>query len=156
VGAFEDGEVEAWHEAGHAVVARLLGARVRSLTLDAEEDEFGGRSEIAWPPAAEAESASLSARVALAGPIAEVERFGGENLDDPHVLSAWAADWAEVERCADVVAPGGTDRLEAVRAWVAEVRRLVADPEVEERIARVADALDAHRTLDETLFEDCL
>ena len=33
---------------------------------------------------------------------------------------------------------------------------MLLDPGVEELVARVADALDAHGELDETLFEDCL
>lgn len=154
--AYEDGEVEAWHEAGHAVVARLLGARIRSLTLEAEEEHFGGRAEIEWPGATAAEVASLSGRTALGGPVAEIERFGRDELDGLEVLAAWASDWEEVERCAFELEREDAARETLVRGWVAEVRRLVSDPDVEERIARVADALDAHGTLDEDLFEDCL
>jgi len=148
--------VEAWHEAAHGVVARLLGGDVRWLTLEADEVEFGGRSEIAWPPASALEHASLSARVALAGPIAELERFGDDDLGDPRVLSAWEADWAEVERCAGLVAQDEEERRSAIRTWMAEVRGLLRQPDVEELVARVADALEAHRTLDGTLFEDWL
>jgi hypothetical protein len=156
VSEFAPQEIEAWHEAGHAVVARLLGGRVRSLTLDAEEEIFGGRAEIEWPDGSPTEVASLSARAALGGPLAEIERFGGEALDDPHVFSAWSADWGEVERCAAEVETDEAERLALVKSWVAEVRTMISTPNVEERIARVADALDAHGTLDEDLFEDCL
>lgn len=152
----DDDTVEAWHEAAHGVVARLLGGEVRWLTLEADEDEFGGRAEIAWPPATALEQASLSGRVALAGPIAELERFGDEDLGDPRVLAAWEADWAEVERCASVASNDEEQRRSAIRAWMAEVLRLLRDPDVEERVARVADALEAHRTLDRTMFDDCI
>lgn len=149
-------ELEAWHEAGHAVVAHLLGGRVLSVSLEPAEESLGGRSTVEWRGADAREAASLSGRVALAGPIAEVERFGGEDLDDVHVLAAWAADWSEIERCVAVVEPDAAARERVVEAWAREVRGLLADPEVEERVARVADALDAHGELDETLFEDCL
>ena len=149
-------EIEAWHEAGHAVIAHLLGGRIVSVTLEPEEEGFGGRSAIQWSTSDGASVASLSGRVALAGPIAEVERFGGQDLDDVHVLAAWEADWREIERCAAVLErqPDGQKRV--VEAWAREVRTMLLDPGVEELVARVADALDAHGELDETLFEDCL
>jgi len=151
-----DEAVEAWHEAAHAVVARLLGAHVRSVTLEADEDEFGGRTEIAWPPLPEAELASRSATVALAGPLAELERFGDEDPGDPRVLAAWEADWAEVERCAAIAAGDGDARLRAMRAWMGHALALLRDHGVDRVVARVADALEAHGTLDDALFEDCL
>jgi hypothetical protein len=149
-------EIEAWHEAGHAVVAHLLGGRVVSVSLEPEEDGYGGRSAIQWRTSDEASMASLSGRVALAGPIAEVERFGGHELDDVHVLAAWEADWQEIERCAAVLAPEPERQRRVVESWAREVRALLLDAGVEELVARVADALDAHGELDETLFEDCL
>ena len=101
-------------------------------------------------------SLKLSGRVALAGPIAEVERFGGHDLDDVHVLAAWEADWREIERCAAVLERQAEGQRRLVEGWAREVRTMLLDPGVEELVARVADALDAHGELDETLFEDCL
>jgi hypothetical protein len=148
--------IEAWHEAGHAVVAHLLGGRVVSISLDPEEDMLGGCSAIQWGASDDASVASLSGRVALAGPIAEVERFGGHDLDDVHVLAAWEADWQEIERCAAVLEGQAEGQKRVVEGWAREVRAMFLDPGVEELVARVADALDAHGELDETLFEDCL
>lgn len=156
MGAADPEEIEAWHEAGHAVVGHLLGGRVLRVSLEPEEEGFGGRSAIEWRGADEREAASLSGRAALAGPIAEVERFGGEDLDDVHVLAAWAADWQEIERCAAVLEARPEAQARVVEAWAREVRGLLADPGVEELVARVADALGAHGDLDEALFEDCL
>jgi len=85
-----------------------------------------------------------------------VERFGGHELDDVHVLAAWEADWQEIERCAAVLAPEPERQRRVVESWAREVRALLLDAGVEELVARVADALDAHGELDETLFEDCL
>ena len=149
-------EIEAWHEAGHAVIAHLLGGRVVSVSLEPEEDGYGARSAIEWGASDEASVASLSGRVALAGPIAEVERFGGHDLDDMHVLAAWEADWREIERCAAVLEREPEGQKRVVERWAREVRTMLLDPGVEELVARVADALDAHGELDETLFGDCL
>lgn len=149
-------EIEAWHEAGHAVIAHLLGGRIVSVSLEPEKDDFGGRSAIQWSASDGASVAGLSGRVALAGPIAEVERFGGHDLDDVHVLAAWEADWREIERCAAVLERQAEGQRRLVEGWAREVRTMLLDPGVEELVARVADALDAHGELDETLFEDCL
>ena len=149
-------EAEAWHEAGHAVVARLLGGRVVWISLEDDSDEHDGRAAIEWRPRNERELASLSGRAALGGPLAELLHRGDDSLQDPEVLAAWVDDEREVERCAKIVEPDGERRVALIRRWLEEVRAIVEQPDVEERIARVADALDAHGTLDETLFEDCL
>ncbi|MEO0650977.1 MAG: hypothetical protein AAFZ65_09890 [Planctomycetota bacterium] len=149
-------EADAWHEAGHAVVARLLGGRVVGVTLDSELEDLDGHAAIQWRARDERELASLSGRVALGGPLAELAFRGDQDLEEPDVLAAWEADWDEVERAAAVVEPRPVERVAVIRRWIDEVRALVTDSHVEERIARVADALDAHRSLDEDLFEDCL
>ena len=46
MGAADPEEIEAWHEAGHAVVGHLLGGRVLRVSLEPEEEGFGGRSAI--------------------------------------------------------------------------------------------------------------
>lgn len=141
---------EHWHEAGHAVIARLLGGRVVMVTLETD-DEFAGQAGIEWPRRSRAEHARASACVALAGPIAE-RSFTGAEEPGLEELRAWSHDWAEVERCLTDT----PDRETTLREWIAATTALVEDPEIEERIARVADALHAHGTLDEALFLDAL
>ena len=149
-------EAEAWHEAGHAVVAHLLGGRVRELTLEMDEDGLDGRSSIEWRGLDGMGLASVSGRAALGGPLAELIFRGEDSLEDPSVLSAWEGDWAEVERCALRVEPDPAARVGVISGWIESVRALLADGRVEEWVARVADALDAHGTLDRELFESCL
>ena len=69
---------------------------------------------------------------------------------------ATAGDWREIERCAAVLERQAEGQRRLVEGWAREVRTMLLDPGVEELVARVADALDAHGELDETLFEDCL
>ncbi|QDU65350.1 hypothetical protein [Engelhardtia mirabilis] len=149
-------EAEAWHEAGHAVVAHLLGGRVRELTLEAEEEHLEGRASIEWRGLDASALAVVSGQVALGGPLAELLFRGDDSLDDPELLSTWEQDWSEVERCARVVEANAALRARLIRTWIDRVQGLLADDRVEERIARVADALDAHGTLDEELFESSL
>lgn len=149
-------EAEAWHEAGHAVVARLLGGRVRGVTLESDRDGLEGHAAIEWRPRDVRDLASLSGRTALAGPLAEL-RFRGEGgLEDLGVIAVWKSDWDAVEQAAEQFETNLEARAAVIPRWVSEVRAMVGEPAVEERIARVADALDAHGTLDENLFEACL
>ncbi len=148
-------EYLSWHEAGHAVVARLLGGHVRLVTLEQDDDGVGGMASIEWPVKSDAGCADLSGRVALAGPLAEIERFGAFDPGDLRVLAAWEMDWAEVDRCATALRSTDEGREALIRSWVEDVRQIVGDPDVEERIARVAEMLDAHGTLDEDLLDEC-
>lgn len=146
---------EVWHEAAHAVVAHWQGAVVRCVTLETDDDEHEGLTEVAWVGLTADERARRSALVALAGPVAEVLETDVE-LHDPSVLSTWRADWDESTRClAALGLSGGALELERARL-IGEVRVFLSDLSVRERLARVVDQLDAHRTLDETLFDDAL
>ena len=149
-------EQEAWHEAGHAVVARLLGGRVRWVTLESDLDGLEGHAAVEWTAASERQLASRSGRTALGGPLAELLFRGELDIEDAVTLASWQADWSEVERAASRLEETLEGRSRVISAWIAEVRAMIREPHVEERIARVADALDAHGSLDEGLFEDCL
>lgn len=145
-----------WHEAGHALIAWLLGGDVRLVTLESEFDDHDGHVEIAWPGDLPPDRlARHSAMVAIAGPLAELAFRGVDDLEDPDVLSAWRRDWSEFERCvANLESEPSHD--ETGRAIVAEVRATLDDFETAERLARVADMLAAHGSLDRTLFEDAV
>lgn len=150
-------EREAWHEAGHAVVAHLLGGKVLEVTLESEDDAFEGRVTVAWAGASAREAAGRSGRAALAGPLAELARYEGElDVGAAEIRAAWSGDWDEVEACLACVEPDPERRTSLLRRWFDEVGQLVARHDVETLIGRVADALDAHGTLDESLFLHCL
>jgi hypothetical protein len=151
-----DDDLVSLHEAAHAVVAHMLGGHVRLVTIESEEEGHEGHSEIAWPRSTPEELAALSARVALAGPLAELAHRGQDVLEDPDVVASWEQDWREVTRAADLVEATLERREARIQTWMAEVRDLLEDPGIAERIARVADALSAHGTLDDVLFDDCV
>lgn len=145
-------EADAWHEAGHAVMAHLLGGEVTQVTVEDDDDAFGGRVVIRWP----GDDPEASARVALAGPLTEIVRLGVERDEDVTLAAAWEADWAEVERAAAALEPDPERRTPLIEGWIAAVRRDLEQDRVMDLIARVADAVDAHGTLDEALFSDCV
>ncbi len=145
-----------WHEAGHAVVAHLLGAEIYEVTLESDDDAFSGRVSAAWHGRSPKDAATSSGCAALAGPLAELSFEGQVDPEDSGIRAAWNGDWQEVERCAALVEPDPELRTDVIRAWIERVEALVEEPRTDELIARVADALSAHGTLDETLFLDAI
>ena len=81
---------------------------------------------------------------------------GREALDDPEALRSWTHDWLVVHDAVVHLHRKPERHLAQVRAWMADVQEQLDAPEVEEAVARVADALSAHGTLDRDLFLDCL
>lgn len=153
--------LEALHEAAHALVAHLVGARVVWVTLESDREGHEGHVEVDWAcvSAGPRELARLSAMVALAGPVAELHGRGAELLEDPSVLSSWRGDWQEAR--ASLSRIEGVERVESeleqrLLELVGELHALFADPRTDERLARVADALEAHGALDENLLADVL
>ncbi len=143
----------AYHEAGHALVAHLLGGELVEVTLESEQDEHDGRTSVAWRGFDAHELARRTALVALAGPVAETFWRGEELLYED--LSAWRADWAEVDAALERAdAPSEHEALR--RRWLAEVANELLDSNAWEYVCRIADALEAHGTLDASLLDELL
>jgi hypothetical protein len=147
---------EAWHEAGHALVAHLHGGLVREVTLESDRDDHDGHVAIEWPPAPPPEEARRFATVALAGPVAELVFRGEDLLEDPDVLSAWRGDWDEAETQLARLHADPAEREKTRRAILRELHAWFDEARNHETLARLADALDAHVTLDEALFLEAL
>lgn len=148
-----DVQTAAYHEAGHVLMAHLLGGEVVHVTLESEDDELAGQTRVHWRITDEEERQRCSALVAIAGPLAE-SRWRGE-APALEGLTAWHADWREVEQVLQAQ-PAGTDHAQLLQQWLLEVRAQFEDPLVWEMLCRVADALEAHETLDEDLLGDVL
>ncbi len=146
-----------WHEAGHALAAHLLGGEVRLVTLESELDDHEGHVEIGWPGALPVRDRTrASALTALAGPIAELVL--GDDVDeiDPEVLASWHHDWREFESCLDRLTQDPQERAALQTELLRELHATFADPETHEQLARIADMLSAHGTLDDVLFLDAI
>jgi hypothetical protein len=148
-----DEATASYHEAGHALMAHLLGGRITHMTIEGDEDLQMGSTTIEWHGVDIQDRIYRSALVALAGPIAEL-RWRGD-VDTLDTLTTWRGDWQEVEAALQSCAEG-TEHARLLAQWVKEVKQELLDPVAWEMVCRVADALEAHRTLDETLFEDAL
>lgn len=148
-------EPAVWHEAGHAVVARWQGGEVRWVSVESDFDDHEGHTEVAWFGFDAAECSRREVYVAVAGPVAELLEADADPTDLA-TLSTWASDWEQAQRCLAAVVRDPSRRPAQLAAIVREVAAFLSEPTVRERLARVVDMLDAHRTLDDTLFDDAL
>ena len=145
-----------WHEAGHALVAHLQGGLVVLVTTESEEAEREGHTEVHWREPQGPELSRKLALTALAGPLAELLFSGTTILEDHKLLAAFGLDCDEFEQRLDDLAQTPEQRQSLARELASELWQLYADAEIEERLARIADMLAAHETLDETLFLDAV
>ncbi len=146
-----DSEGACYHEAGHALIARLLGGVVVECTIEDDDDGLAGRTTVQWRNAGGPDHARALALTALAGPVAEARFLGDMDLLDS--LAAWEHDWRHATAAIAQWAPP-THRATQIRQLVAELAARFADPDVWERLCRIADALSAHGTLDAGLIEE--
>jgi hypothetical protein len=143
----------AYHEAGHVLMAHLLGGEVVHVTLESEDEEVMGHTTVRWHTTSEAQRRRCSALTALAGPVAETRWRGQPDLLDG--LTAWRADWREVEVALAAEALH-KDPRQQLDQWLREVVSQLQDPVAWEHLCRIADALEAHGTLDDVLLDDVL
>ena len=143
----------AYHEAGHVLIAHLLGGRVVESSLESERAEHVGHTTVEWSGLSRDDRVRCSALVALAGPVAEVLWRGEEVLDED--LSVWRADWDEVDLALGQLAD--LAQHEALREhWLRELNAKLNGAAVWERLCRIADSLEAHGTLDRELLSELL
>ena len=145
-------DAEAWHEAGHALAAHMLGGRVREVTLESDRTGFEAHAAVEWRCLSDSMDARRMAMVALAGPVAEFVFRGEDLLDDPGALFAWRDDWDEAQAQLAKIHESEEEIEQARRAILVELRKRFDEEHGYECLARIADALDAHETLDEALF----
>lgn len=146
-----DEATTAYHEAGHVLLAWLCGGVVRETSIESEADELHGHTSVEWHGLDDDERARCSAIVALAGPVAEAI-WRGSDVPDP---SAWRADWEEARLCFELT-DSELRPEEQIRRTLADLARTLNDPATWEQLCRIADALEAHGTLDAYLLEDVL
>ena len=151
-------EVTAYHEAGHALVALLAGAKVRSLTIDPDWDDGPARTgdtQIRWSrrlPASEYQRRAI--QVALAGPVAEM-LYTGDPFHPAHVAE-WQGDWRDAWQLAAGQYPGESQRMQALeQVSIALYRQLNSEPWWS-MLAALADELLAHETLESEQIQEIL
>ncbi len=145
-------EIVAYHEAGHALMALLLGGKVKHVTIEPDDDDGPARqgdTQVLWRRAgtSEKEFAKKVVQVSLAGPVAEMI-YSGDPYH-PGLVAEWAADWREAWAAAIPLFPGERQRLEYLEQISIQLYHRLKEDELWAALAALADNLLAHETLDE-------
>lgn len=152
-------EPTAYHEAGHAYVAVYLGAKVRSVTIDPDNDdgpERFGDTQIIWRRSrlSEKQFRERAIQVSLAGPVAEM-LYTGDPFH-PGLVAEWAHDWQAAWELADLLFVDQRKRLEYLEQVTGVLYRLLDSEPHWSAVAALADHLLAHETLESEEVRDII
>lgn len=152
-------EPTAYHEAGHAYVAVYLGAKVRSVTIDPDNDdgpERFGDTQIVWRRSrlSEKQFRERAIQVSLAGPVAEM-LYTGDPFH-PGLVAEWVHDWQAAWELADLLYVDQRKRLEYLEQMTGVLYRLLDSEPHWSAVAALADHLLAHETLESEEVRDII
>jgi ATP-dependent Zn protease len=150
-------EIIAYHEAGHAIMARLLGGEVRLVTIEPDNDDGPDRqgdTQVAWRRSgmSDKEFAKRAVQVSLAGPVAEMI-YSGDPYH-PGLVAEWAADWKEAWVSAVLLYPAERQRMEYLEQVSIQLYHRLKRDEIWAALAALADHLLAHETLEGEQVEE--
>lgn len=146
-------EVTAWHEAGHAVVAVMLGGVVDNVSVEVPDAEAAGVTGVFWGNASDTPSQCINdIHVALAGPIAEMIFVG--DYDYLRIKQEHAVDWEVV---ATSIGRLGIDAVTAQKLLASIATSLyqrLREDVVWSAVADVAERLELDGTIDGDTVND--
>jgi len=150
-------EISAYHEAGHALMAIHVGARVRSVTIDPDWDDGPERHadiQVVWPldRFSDQELHKKAVLVALAGPVAEMIHSG--TPCHPGLVAEWASDWQVAWQVSASIVPETRQRLAYLELITVELYRILDREDYWAALAAIVDHLLAHETLEGEEVED--
>lgn len=150
-------DIIAYHEAGHALMALLLGAEVKLVTIEPDNDDGPARqgdTQVIWRRStlSDKEFATRAVQVCLAGPVAEMI-YSGDPFH-PGLVPEWAADWRDAWNSALLLHPHDRQRLAYLESVSIQLyHRLKAD-DLWAALASLADHLLAHESLEGEQVEE--
>ncbi len=152
-------EPTAYHEAGHAYVAVYLGAKVRSVTIDPDNDDGPARfgdTQIIWRRSrlSEKQFRERAIQVSLAGPVAEM-LYTGDPFH-PGLVAEWAHDWQAAWELAEPLFADQRKRLSYLEDLTGVLYRLLDSEPHWSAVAALADNLLAHETLESEEVRDII
>jgi ATP-dependent Zn protease len=144
-------ELTAYHEAGHAFMATYLGAKVRSVTIEPDNDDGPqrfGDTQVVWRRSrlSDRQFCENAIRVSLAGPVAEM-LYSGDPYH-PGLVAEWANDWQAAWDSAELLFADHRKRLDYLESITGELYRLMDSEPNWSAVAALADSLLAHETLE--------
>jgi ATP-dependent Zn protease len=150
-------EIIAYHEAGHALMALLLGGKVRLVTIEPDRDDGPDRqgdTQVLWSRSgiSDTEYAKKAVQVCLAGPVAEMIYSG--NPYHPGMVAEWAADWQEAWSAAVPLHANERTRLKYLEDVSIQLYHRLKHDDLWPALASLADHLLAHETLESEQVEE--
>lgn len=144
-------ELVAYHEAGHALVAILLGGKIQHVTIDPDNDDGPDRygdTKILWRRKrfSEKEFAQITVQVCLGGPVAEMV-YSGDPYH-PGLVAEWAADWRQAWEAATPLFPNEQQRLDYLEQVSIQLYHRLKSDAMWDALAALADNLLAHEWLE--------
>ena len=144
-------ETTAFHEAGHAFAAVMVGARVISVTIDPDANDLPDRfgdTEVGWDRQqfSDREFAEKFALVSLAGPVAEMIMTG--DRWHPALLPEWAGDWNHAMHSAQQLFDDQQRCVQFLERMAVELHQVFSRDDVWSFIGAIVDDLMAHETLE--------
>ncbi|QDU77448.1 ATP-dependent zinc metalloprotease FtsH [Bremerella volcania] len=144
-------EINAYHEAGHALLAIVVGARVRHVSLIPEWDDGADRFaeiQVEWPidQFTTRELHQKMIMVALAGPVAEMIHTGEPY--HPGFIGEWASDWQAAWQSAERFISDRQKRMSFLEKATNDLYSLLSQDHYWAALAAIVDELVAHETLD--------
>ena len=144
-------ETTAFHEAGHAFAAVMVGARVISVTIDPDANDLPDRfgdTEVGWDRQqfSDREFAEKFALVSLAGPVAEMIMTG--DRWHPALLPEWAGDWNHAMHSAQQLFDDHQRCVQFLERMAVELHQVFSRDDVWSFIGAIVDDLMAHETLE--------
>ena len=151
-------ELTAWHEAGHALAALVVGAKVHSVSIAPDDDDGPrrfGDTVIHWSRRrfAGKRLAVELCRVALAGPVAEM-LYSGRPFH-PGTVSEWSQDWLAALEAMNFI-PERQRRMALLEQTTIDLYERFSDDFHWQAISAIAEQLLAHEILDEELLQDAI
>ena len=143
-------ELTAYHEAGHAFMAVYVGARVRSVTIEPDDDDGPqryGDTQVEWPGrlARSREGKERSVLVAMAGPVVEMLHQGEPT--DLRRVPEWADDWMQAWNAAAALVPSQQQRWHYLRIVMHDLMEFFNNENHWAAVGAIVDCLLAHETL---------
>lgn len=152
-------EIVAYHEAGHALMAVLLGGKVKQVTIDPDNDDGPARqgdTQIRWRRSrySDQEFAQIAIQVCLAGPVAEMI-YSGDPYH-PGMVAEWASDWRSAWEAAIPLFPIESQRLDYLERVSIQLYHRINQDHIWAALAALADNLLAHDTLESEEVQEIL
>lgn len=146
---YDEDELTAYHEAGHAVVALVYGGKIVRLSVEPENDDGinrYGESIVQWFSVSDSDFCVREVAVSLAGPVAEMSYCS--SVRPIGLVPEFVDDWQRAMKAASNVAKDQFQLRQLLRETQGSLEEFCETQSNWAAISAVADALMAHGTLE--------